>query len=167
MIHIDFNRSLDSLAYRPQFKCFDPLIGAAMIGVGGGLINGLFGSTSQAQQTKENMRMQHKYNINEMQQSMELQRNQQEFLMNSMYGKTASGMKSAGFNPATANGTTPSVPSVGSPSTGGTAPSAPMPDFGLDKLVSNGISLAQASEDLKTKRLNNDILQIEQVKYHY
>ena len=161
MVHIDFNRPLDSPAYRPQLKCIDPIIGGALIGVGGGLLNGLFGSTSQSQQTAENMRRQHKYNINEMQQSMDLQRNQQEFLMNSMYGKTASGMKSAGFNPATANGVSPSVPSGGSPSTGGTAPSAPMPDFGLDKLVGTGISLAQASEDLKTKRLNNDILKIE------
>lgn len=100
-----------------------------------GLASGALSAHQQQVNTRENMLLQHALNKNEMNHSMQLQRSQQEWLMNNQYQKTVAGMKNAGLNPATANGTTPAVPSAGSPSSGGSGPAAGMPDFGLQNSI--------------------------------
>lgn len=119
-------------------------LAAAAVGAG---ISGLFGLASGSMQkgfTKEQQRLQSKLNREEMAYSSGLQRSQQEWLMNSQYGKMASGMKNAGLNPATADGTTPSVPTPGSPSSGSSGPSAG--SVNLDPVAG-----AQAAADLELK----------------
>lgn len=127
------------------FKC-NPLIGAAAVGAGISAIGGLLGNAQQAVYTKEQQKLQSKLNKQEMEHSIGLQRSQQEWLMNSQYGKMASGMKNSGLNPAIANGTTPSTPSPGSPTTGGVGPAFHGSDLGL--AMSQGASVAA---DLRLK----------------
>lgn len=115
--------------YAPARKCagFDPFSLAAPIA------NGVFGFLGAAQQnkyTKQQMKLQSRLNREEMVHSSALQKDQQEWMMNNMYGKNVSGMMNAGLNPATANGVSPATPSGGSPSSGSSGPSAGMPNFG-------------------------------------
>lgn len=133
------------------FKC-NPLIGAAAVGAGISAIGGLLGNAQQAVYTKEQQKLQSKLNKQEMEHSMGLQRSQQEWLMNSQYGKMASGMKNAGLNPATANGTTPATPSPGSPTTGGVGPAFHGSDLGL--AISQGAGIAA---DLRLKDSQSDL----------
>ncbi len=105
-----------------------PWLGAA-IGAAGGLASSLIGAGIQHSNTKAQQRLQSALNKQEMSYSNSLQRDQQEWLMNTQYGKQVSGMINAGLNPATANGTTPSVPSASTPHSGASGPSAGMPDI--------------------------------------
>ena len=120
----------------------------------GGAVSGLFGLAGQAQQasyTKEQQRLQSKLNREEMAYSQGLQNAQQEHLMNTMYGKMVSGMKNAGLNPATANGTTPATPSVGHPSSGGVGPAGPPTSSLGSDIVSGAIAGANVQKDLAIK----------------
>ena len=112
-------------AYRPKRKFF---WGAVASGIAG--LFGLAGQENNSRITKEQMQLQHRMNKDEMNHSMQLQKNQQDWLMNTMYGKNVSGMKNAGLNPATANGVSPATPSGGSPSSGTSGPSATNSNLG-------------------------------------
>lgn len=101
----------------------------ALVGALGGIAGSYFSSQMQKNNTMAQQRLQSKLNREEMSYSNDLQRNQQEWLMNAQYGKTVQGMKNAGLNPATANGTTPSVPSASTPHSGSSGPSASMPNI--------------------------------------
>lgn len=119
----NFNVPLGSgvCSYAPRPK---PILGSLI----GGAISGLFGMAGQSQQagyTKEQQKLQSKLNREEMAYSQGLQNNQQNWLMSTQYGKMVSGMKNAGLNPATANGTSPGAVSAGHPSTGGVGPAGP------------------------------------------
>lgn len=116
------------------FQNFDP---SSAVGSAVGGLFGLIGQGIQNRQTRKNMRLQSQLNKEQMAHSMLLQRNQQNWLMNTQYGKMVSGMRNAGLNPVTANGTTPSVPSGGSPSTGPSGPSgSPLSSLGVDAVRS-------------------------------
>lgn len=97
------------------------IIGSVIGSLVGGAL-GLVGNAQQASYTKEQQKLQSKLNKEEMATSQGMQNAQQDWLMNTQYGKMVSGMKNAGLNPATANGTTPSVPSAGHGSSGGVGP---------------------------------------------
>lgn len=125
------------------FLDFLPLIGTAT-----NVLSGLFGSSVQSGFTKEQQRLQHTLNKNEMAYSTGLQRSQQEWQMNSLYPSMVSGMKSAGLNPAMANGTTPATPSGGSPSSGGSGPSAGMPNLGVN-LSQDLLNLEQTKANIE------------------
>ena len=118
----------------------------ALIGALGGIASAAIGSGMQAGFTKEQQRLQSKLNREEQVHSMALQREQQDYLQNTMYGKSVSGMKNAGFNPATANGVSPAVPSGGSPSSGASGPAAGMPNIDLVGAMKEG-ELMQAQID--------------------
>lgn len=121
----------------------------------GGLIGGAFGLAGNAQQagyTKEQMRLQSKLNKDEMSHSAGLQRNQQEWMMNNMYGKMTSGMKNAGLNPATANGTTPATPAGVSLATGPSGPAAH--GEGLGAAVTQG-ALAGKQVEMTDAQIEN------------
>lgn len=159
MIHIRFNTPLGVPDLGAPKKCFlDGLISA-----GASLLGGLAGSATQSTFTKEQQRLQSKLNREEMSHSMNLQRAQQEWLMNNQYGKTVSGMINAGLNPATANGVSPAVPSAGSPHTGSSGPAAGMPNIDVVNAYRQGelldAQIENIREDSKKKRsesLNKD-----------
>lgn len=123
----------------------------------GGLISGAFGLAGQAAQasyTKEQQKLQSKLNKEEMATSQGMQNAQQDWLMNTQYGKMVSGMKNAGLNPATANGTTPVTPSAGHGSSGGVGPSGPpTSSLGADIMqgVSAGAGVQNTMADTKLK----------------
>lgn len=137
--------------------------------LGSSVLGFIGGDTSQRRQqeaTRENMMLQHALNKNEMNHSMQLQRAQQEWLMNTQYQKNVAGMKNAGLNPATANGVSPAVPSGGTPSAGSSGPSAGMADYNLQagvdtllraKQVDNETRIANAQERLlNSQKANTD-----------
>lgn len=154
MLHIQ-NTTLGLCAnpYAPQKKCF----WGAVIGAGISALGSLAGNSQQHTYTKEQQRLQSKLNREEMEHSMNLQKNQQEWLMNNQYAKNVSGMQNAGLNPATANGTTPSVPSGGSPSTGSVGPAFHGSDVGA--AASNGalagMQVQSLAEDVEAKQIDN------------
>lgn len=135
----------------------------------GGLIGGAFGLAGQAQQaayTKEQQKLQSKLNREEMAYSAGLQRNQQEWSANTMYGKTVNGMKNAGLNPATANGTSPATPASVNPSSGGVGPSGP-PTSSLGADIMSGVAAGKSIEQTdanieftkaQTKNIEQDTL---------
>lgn len=119
---MNFNIPLGS-GLNPYEPLHHHIIGSVL----GGLIGGAFGLAGNAQQhtyTKEQQRLQSKLNKEEMATSQGMQNAQQDWLMNTQYGKMVSGMKNAGLNPATANGTSPASVSAGHPSTGGVGPAS-------------------------------------------
>lgn len=120
--------------------------------LGSSVLGFIGGDTSQRRQqeaTRENMMLQHALNKNEMNHSMQLQRAQQEWLMNTQYQKNVAGMKNAGLNPATANGVSPAVPSGGSPSTGSSGPSAGMADYNLQAGIDTLLRAQQVENETK------------------
>ncbi len=131
-----------------------PWLGAA-IGAAGGLASSLIGAGIQHSNTKAQQRLQSKLNKEEMSYSNSLQRDQQEWLMNTQYGKQVSGMINAGLNPATANGTTPSVPSASSPHSGSSGPSAGMPSMDIAGGAIAGMNIESLSQDIKAKQIEN------------
>lgn len=135
------------------FKC-DLL--SAGIGAVGSVLGGLVNSSIQSSNTKEQMRLQSKLNREEMAYSMGLQKDQQEWLMDNQYGKTVSGMKNAGLNPATANGVSPSVPSGGSPHSGSPGPSAGMPNIDLVSGALAGLQIQSLAKDVEAKEITNE-----------
>lgn len=156
MLNVTLINSDLGVPYGVPFKCepfsLGALATAAAPSVVSGIANvfgGLFGSNKQGQETRENMRLQHKLNKEEMAYSSGLQRSQQEWLMNTQYGKTVAGMKNAGLNPAMANGTTPATPAAGSPSSGSSGPSAGMPDFNLGASVDTYLRAKQVENETK------------------
>lgn len=156
---------------------FFPLIkqdpfSVAAAGVGGllGLASGALSSHQQQVNTRENMLLQHSLNKNEMNHSMQLQKSQQEWLMDHQYAKTVAGMKNAGLNPAIANGVSPSVPSGGSPSSGGSGPSGAAANYDIVGGMSAGLAVQNqmtqnkiAEEDLTRKRIENRLLEIDKL----
>lgn len=118
---------------------FNPL--SAFIGAAGSLASGAI----QQYNTHANQRLQSKLNREEMAYSHQLQKSQQDWLMNVQYGKMVSGMRNAGLNPATANGTTPSVPSASSPQTGGTGPQGANPNLDV---LGDILATAQANANI-------------------
>lgn len=127
----------------------DPLIGAAAISAGAGLIGGLLGNAQQAGYTKEQQKLQSRLNREEMNHSMGLQQNYQEWLNNTQYGAGVAGMKNAGLNPAMSGGSgsgAPSSGSVGKPSTGGVGPA-----FHGEPLGASMAQAAQVGADIKLK----------------
>lgn len=123
---------------------WDPIIGAV-----GGLFKGIVGSSMQNEYTKEQMRLQSKLNRQESAYNMGLQQANQEWLMNRQYGAEVSGMKNAGLNPATANGTAPATPALARPSSGGSGPSAGMPDI-------DPIGAALSTEQIRALHIQNE-----------
>lgn len=132
------------------FKC-NPLIGAAAVGAGINLLGGLFGGSQQSAFTKEQQRLQSKLNREEMALSAGIERGNAEWLMNRQYQSQVSGMKNAGLNPATANGTTPATPSLGTPHSGASGPSASMPNLDLAGAAASVANLEQQNELLKAQ----------------
>lgn len=143
MLHIQ-NTTLGLCAnpYAPQKK----LIWGALAGAGASLLGGLLGGAQQHIYTKEQQRLQSQLNREEQEHSMALQQQNQEWLMNRQYGASVSGMKNAGLNPATANGTAPATPALGHPSSGSSGPAASMPNFDLAGAIKEG-ELMQAQID--------------------
>lgn len=127
----------------------------ALVGALGGIAGSYFSSQMQKSNTMAQQRLQSKLNREEMSYANDLQRNQQEWLMNAQYGKTVQGMKNAGLNPATANGTTPSVPSASSPHSGSSGPSAGMPSMDIAGGAITGMNLESLAEDIQAKRIEN------------
>ena len=116
-------------------------------GVAGGLLS-LLGQNRQSGFTKEQQRLQSKLNREEMTYSSSLQRGQQDYMMNTMYGKTASGMKNAGLNPAGDAGGVAGMSTPGvNPSSGASGPSAGMPD-----VAGSAASLANVAADINLKK---------------
>lgn len=121
----------------------------------GGLVGGAFGMAGNAQNhsyTKEQQKLQSKLNKEEMVTSQGMQNAQQDWLMNTQYGKMVSGMKNAGLNPATANGTSPATPSVGHGSSGGVGPAAH--GEGLGAAVTQG-ALAGKQAEMTDAQIDN------------
>lgn len=116
---------------------------SGLVAAGVSALGGLAGASASNSYTKEQM----KY-------SQQLQNAQQEWLANTQYGKMASGMKNAGLNPATANGTTPATPAAGHPSS-----SAP----DLSGLGSNAVAAAinaeNAAKDIEVKDAQKENIQ--------
>ncbi len=140
-------------AYRPKRKFF---WGAVASGIAG--LFGLAGQENNSRITKEQMQLQHRLNKDEMNHSMQLQKNQQDWLMNTMYGKNVSGMKNAGLNPATANGVSPATPSGGSPSSGTSGPSATNSNLGSD--MANAMLAGESmKKDLEVKDAQKGLLE--------
>lgn len=150
MLRIQSNIPLGVPNLGTPFKC--SAVGAALITAGAGLLGGFLGNSQQAGFTKEQQKLQSRLNREEMSHSMALQKNQQEWLMNRQYGANVSGMKNAGLNPATANGTTPATPSAGSPSSGAAGPA--FHGESLANAAAQGASLA-ADIDLKKSQAAN------------
>lgn len=148
MLHIQ-NTTLGLCAnpYAPQKKRFWGFLG----GLVGGMM-GLAGNAQQSVYTKEQQRLQSKLNREEQVHSMALQREQQDYLQNTMYGKSMSGMKNAGMNPATANGTSPGTPPVGTPTSGSSGPA--FHGESIANAAAQGASLA-ADIDLKKSQAAN------------
>lgn len=139
-------------AYRPKRKFF---WGAVASGIAG--LFGLAGQQNNARITKEQMQMQHRMNKDEMNHSMQLQKSQQEWMLNNMYGKNVSGMTNAGLNPATANGVSPATPSGGSPSSGTSGPSASNSNLGSD--MANAMLAGENMQaDLDVKKAQANLL---------
>lgn len=128
------------------------ILGAAISAIGGMASAGMSNAA-----TKENLKLQSKLNKEQMNHSSMLQRNQQEWLFNTMYGKNVSSMKNAGLNPAMANGTTPTVPSASSPGTGPSGPQgARVGGFGLEMLQGiKQMQLMNAEEKLLDAQAKN------------
>lgn len=137
--------------YAPNAPCIWP----AIIGAVGGIASAAIGSSMQSGFTKEQQKLQSRLNREEMNHSMALQRGQQEWLMNTQYGKSVSGMKNAGLNPATANGVSPATPSAGHPSTGSSGPSASMPSIDVTGAALDGLNIESLNEDIKAKQIDN------------
>lgn len=136
------------------FKC-NPLLAA----LGGAAVSGLFslaGNAQQAGYTKEQQKLQSRLNREEMAHSMALQRGYQEWMNNTQYGASVSGMKNAGLNPAMAGGSGSGVGasgSVGKPSSGSSGPA--FHGEGLGSAVAQGAGTA-AEIAATQKRLDNE-----------
>lgn len=132
---------------------FNPI--AALAGIATNIVSQVGNSLVQHASTRSNMKKQHELNEDEMAYSQQLQRSQQEWLMNNLYGKTVSGMKNAGLNPATANGVSPAVPSGGSTSTGPSGPAAGMPNFDLSGGALTSMQIDSMKADIESKEIDN------------
>lgn len=144
--------------YAPHKK---PILDS-LIGAGINLIGGFAQGAQQHTFTQEQQKLQSRLNKDEMAYSNGLQRAQQEWLMNSQYGAAVSGMKGAGLNPATANGTSLSTPSASSPTTGPSGPSAGMPNIDLVASmkgiqdIKNSVKLTDAQTDALDAQADKD-----------
>jgi len=79
------------------------------------------------------MKMQHKFNMEEMDHSQMLNKDYQNFLYNTQYGAAVQGMRGAGINPAGASTSIAGMSGGNGLSIGGTT-AQPSPGAGLDKL---------------------------------
>lgn len=167
MLRIQSNIPLGVPNLGTPFKC-NPFIVPALIGAGASLISGLFGNSQQSVYTKEQQRLQSRLNREEMNHSMALQKGQQEWMMNTQYGKMVSGMKNAGLNPAMAGGGSVGAASGGSahPTTGGVGPGAH--GEALSSAVAQGaqfgIQLKQGEQELKTGKAQEELLKAQRDK---
>lgn len=143
--------------YSPSQKC----IWSTIIGAGASLLGNWLGNEQQAGYTKEQQKLQSKLNREEMEHSMNLQKNYQNMLWNQGAARQVNGMKNAGLNPAMVGGTALGGASgsggVAKPSSGASGPAgSPGTKLGSEA-VASAMNVQQTQSNVELNKSQADL----------